>query len=227
MKLVDKIKPYQYYLPTELKHALLVLRRKKYWERQGIIFIHIPKAAGVSINNALYGRFMGHTTACQIRRYAPKIFQQYPSFAITRNPWARCVSAYRFIQRGTGHGDGPIAGVHDKEKYRIPEFRSFEYFVKEWLIYQNINDIDYVFRPQLPFISTPDGNIIVSHVGKIEDIKTVNKFISDTLCKEVKIGYQNRTGKSVRYHEWYNSDLVDLISKIYKKDIETFRYTFE
>ncbi len=194
MTLVDKISNLQNYLPLELKHALLVLRRTKYWKKQKIIFIHIPKAAGVSVNTALYGRFMGHATASEIRRYAPRVFQSYPSFAITRNPWARCVSAYRFTQVGSGQGDGPVAGIYNVKKYKTLQFRTFQAFVEEWLIYQDLNQLDYVFQPQLNYIADANRNIIVSHVGKLEDIGSVQNYLFGVLGREVKINHQNRTG---------------------------------
>jgi hypothetical protein len=226
MDLIHKISKFQNYLPQEIKQSLLVFRRKKHWIRSGIIFIHIPKAAGVSINMSLYGRFMGHTTALEISRYAPKTFTSLPSFAITRNPWSRCVSAYRFIKAGKGTGS-LFAGVQKPEQYQIPEFRNFESFLNEWLVHQNLQNVDFVFKPQLPFISDENGNIIVSHVGKLEDIKAVQEFICESTSKQINIGFENKTAEKVSYRDWYTPDLVDLVSSVYAKDIETFEYTFE
>ncbi|GAH07415.1 unnamed protein product, partial [marine sediment metagenome] len=63
---------------------------------------HIPRNGGTSINNALYGRFMGHYTARDVRFWAPDLFGRLPSFAVTRNPWARLLSAYRFAEKQSG-----------------------------------------------------------------------------------------------------------------------------
>ncbi len=226
MNIINSARQIQQYLPKEINTSLLILRRKKYWIRTGIIFIHIPKAAGVSINMSLYGRFMGHTSAFEISQHAPKVFNSLPSFAITRNPWSRCVSAYRFIKAEKGTGNA-FAGVQKPEQYQIPEFRSFESFLNEWLIYQNLQSIDFVFKPQLPFISDINENIIVSHVGKLENIEEVQTFICEKINKKIKIGFENQTPKKVSYHDWYTPDLVDLVSSVYAKDIETFEYTFE
>jgi hypothetical protein len=61
-------------LPNELKHALMCVRRRGIWSKRGVIFVHVPKAAGTSIANALYGRSAGQMTAVQIKRYCPDLF---------------------------------------------------------------------------------------------------------------------------------------------------------
>ena len=115
-------------LPEELRHSLLVRRRSPLFRKAGIVFIHIPKAAGSSINGALYGQFMGHYTAQNFLQSAPDDVKALPRFAVTRNPWSRTLSAYRFACAGSGSGDGVTAGIRHPERYRIPEFENFDRF---------------------------------------------------------------------------------------------------
>lgn len=43
-------------LPYSVKAPLWISHRKSYWSSAGIIFVHVPKAAGTSVSHTLYGR---------------------------------------------------------------------------------------------------------------------------------------------------------------------------
>jgi len=129
--LVDSVRHAYYHLPQPLQRAVLVRRRGPIWLRAGIVFVHIPKAAGTSISEALYGRFVGHVRAADVVQWGPSRLKALPRFAITRNPWDRLVSAYRFVTRGGGVGGAHAGRVWRAEQYRISEFQSFDRFVTD------------------------------------------------------------------------------------------------
>lgn len=54
-------------LPDSVRVPLDILRRCPRWKATGVIFVHVPKAAGVSVSRALYGRPLGHFRALDIR----------------------------------------------------------------------------------------------------------------------------------------------------------------
>ena len=66
-------------LPAGFQRRVLVARRTPLWLKAGIVFIHIPKAAGTAINEALYGQFMGHVRAADIERWALRPSKPYPA----------------------------------------------------------------------------------------------------------------------------------------------------
>jgi hypothetical protein len=134
-------------LPDRVRLAILVKRRERLWIDRGIVFIHIPKAAGTSINQAIYGMFMGHPRASDVETWGSERVRRLPRFAVVRNPWSRLVSAYRFATRGGGIGPA-VAGMSDPEQYRVAEFDSFGRFVHEWLAERDVTRLDGVFRPQ-------------------------------------------------------------------------------
>ncbi len=70
------------------------------YHRTGVVFIHVPKAAGTSIGLTLYGRSFGHVSLEQLIRNYPHSMSRLPTFAVLRDPAERFVSAFDFLKRG-------------------------------------------------------------------------------------------------------------------------------
>ena len=207
-----------------IKHKLNLYRRYPHWKKQGAIFIHVPKVAGTSINKAIYGRTLGHYTAAEIKNKFPYLYNECFVFSFVRNPWSRVVSAYKFAKQGRTES----MGVYRPEQYQIPEFDSFERFIKEWLVLQDVNTLDYVFQPQIRFLTDNNGEIIVDYVEKLENLESGIITIEQHLAKTINVGRSNATSATTdSYRDYYtNQDLIDLVSDIYKNDIQTFGYEF-
>ncbi len=213
----------QEYLPQSLKHQLMCLRRRSHWKRAGVIFVHIPKAAGTSVAHALYGRSTGHISASEIRRFCPDLFGQLPSFAISRNPWDRLVSAFSFVRQG-GTRD---AGVWKANQYQAPAFRSFEAFVEEWLVNQDLETVDYVFRKQAPYVTDEAGKVLVDFLGAVERMDGVERFLRQELGLAVSIPAKNPSRRRKSYREYYSSSrLINLVADTYSDDLSLFPYEF-
>lgn len=178
------------------REALLVFRRRSLWVKAGMIFVHVPKNAGSSVNDALYGQFMGHIPAWRIKQLAPKTFTRFPSFALLRDPVNRCRSAYEFAKAGRGEGAGLLAGMNRPERYKIPEFNSFEQFVTEWLPLQNLDAADPVFRSQSSYVCDRSGAIIVGRLGTVETLANMEGWLTQQLGRPVVIGHTNRTPRT-------------------------------
>ncbi|HWT11294.1 MAG TPA: sulfotransferase family 2 domain-containing protein [Allosphingosinicella sp.] len=213
-------------LPGGLRRAILVRRRARYWRRAGIVFIHVPKAAGTSFNEALYGRFMGHPRASDIARWGSAAVRALPSFSVTRNPWDRLLSAYRFARQGGGQGETYRAGMWQPERYRVPEFESFERFVTQWLAERDVEKLDGVFQPQWLFLCDRDLKPLVDHVGRLEDLGPTYAFVERHIGRFAPIARANRSGEALDYRAFYTPETVELVGRIYRKDIETFGYVF-
>ena len=214
-------------LPSGVQRRVLVTRRAPLWLKAGIVFVHVPKAAGTAVNEALYGRFMGHVRAADIERWGSSAVKALPRFAITRNPWDRLVSAYRFVKRGGGIGGTNAGRVLHPEQYLVPEFETFETFVTNWLAKRDLRRLDLEFQPQSPFVCNADGGVLVDHLGRFEDLDATYAYLRERLPNLPPLAESNASGTPVDYRSFYTPDLIELVGSIYAEDVTRFGYRFE
>ncbi|WP_076418349.1 sulfotransferase family 2 domain-containing protein [Colwellia sp. UCD-KL20] len=208
---------------TSFKHKLNLFHRYPYWAKAKCIYIHVPKAAGTSINKAVFGRTLGHYKATEIQKKFPKLFKKSFVFSVVRNPWSRIYSAYQFAKIGKTES----MGINQPEKYQIPAFDSFETFLFDWLATKNIEELDFVFQPQHAFIYDEQGHLLTDFVGKVETLTSDIKVINKKLGRSITIPHANKTSTGESYKEAYlNQAMIDIVQRIYAKDIELFGYEY-
>lgn len=209
----------------QLREKINIYRRYPYWSRLNCIFVHVPKAAGTSVNKALYGRTLGHYTATAIRDKFPELYERAFTFSLVRNPWDRVLSAYRFAC--VGRTD--TMAVRNPSQYRIHEFESFERFVCEWLPQQDVEKVDYIFRPQWMFVCDDRNELMVDHLGHVEAVDETVAILTEKLGRQTSIKNENSTrGPKSDFRSAYcRSEMIDIVESIYIRDIEKFKYTFD
>jgi len=169
-----------------------------------LIFIHIPKTAGTSIERVLGGG--GHLGILPIKEYFDRNafqgekFEDYFKFTFIRNPWDRLVS-YFFYFGG-------------KEK-------NFKRYVMEEL---DLKDITRM--PQYKFICDNKKNIMVDYIGRFENLSNDWKVICDKINIPIKELPIARKSEHKNYRFYYDKETKDRISKLYKEDIKLFNYEF-
>lgn len=67
---------------------------------RGLILIHIPKNAGTSVEDAMFGYRVRHRTWGEIRDLCPEAWKILPKIAIIRDPVDRFLSAYDYLRAG-------------------------------------------------------------------------------------------------------------------------------
>ncbi len=184
---------YRAYAPVTIREALMARRRAAIWQRHGVIFIHVPKCAGLAVNAALYGRSMGHIPASVIARVCDAETTALPRFSLLRDPVARAVSAYRFVRAGRGIGPGLTAKVRAPERFQVPAFENIDRFVQEWLPAQNLAKTNPVFRSQSSYVCGRNGEVLVDHLGHVEAMAPTTAWLSDLLGRTVEIERTNFT----------------------------------
>ena len=194
-------------------------RRYSHWRRAGCVFIHVPKAAGTSINHALYGRTLGHYTALEVRNAFPRLFNNAYVFSVVRNPYDRLLSAYRFARLGRTAD----MGMYRPERYQTSEFRTFESFVFEWLIKQDMSVVDPVFRAQSEYV-TIDGVLAVDGLFRFESLEEGMTQVQLRLGRELNLARRNAAGQSVEYRQLYSRPVRDVVRELYSQDFATLGY---
>lgn len=189
------------------------------------IFIHIPKAAGMSLANAIYGNFAGSHAKVSDYRYifAENEFDRFFKFSFVRNPWDRLYSAYSFLKKG---------GINSQDKnwseLNLSRYKNFEHFVMEWVSGKNIYSYIH-FVPQVDFLIIPGiSKIQIDYLGFFENLNDDFDYISSKIKVSNRLRHINKTiSRKKTYAEMYNKDMISLVHNVYRKDIDIFGYSFD
>jgi hypothetical protein len=199
--------------------ALRFFHRILYWRKAGCVFIHVPKSAGTSINYALYGRTLGHYTYAEVYERWPCVLEQCYVFSVVRDPYDRLVSAYKFARAGVTKD----MGISNPGFYQTHEFRSFRSFVVEWLVYQDLNTVDHVFRPQYLYLCVSD-KVMVDHVCRLENLSKDLEVVQEKMGRILTVEERNVTSSGENYANYYDDELYSVVYKLYEKDFLIFNY---
>jgi hypothetical protein len=186
------------------------------------IFIHIPKNAGTSIEEALFNTKIGHKTCKQFQAHNSKKFKSYWKFAIVRNPYDRLVSAFHFLKKGGFHEPDRIWS-----KKNIGHIDDFEHFI------DSLKDKKFAtkimrwqhFQPQSFYLENLSNIIDVDHIGRFENLD--NEF--DLIKKHLNLNNKQikHNNRSIRgdYGSYYkNNEMKNVVQILYKKDFKNFGY---
>jgi hypothetical protein len=198
-------------------------------KKHKIIFIHIPKTGGSSIEKSLKDVFdedivvngnqtlingnlkkpikgsynsLKHGTALELSsQYGTEIFNNFHKFAVIRNPWDRLLSLYKWAKGG-------------KEGYNKKKFINF--LPKEpntgtrtqWVINE--------------YICNEKDELLVDTVLNFDDLnKDFNLFINNHNL-DLKLPHINKSIKKESFRECMDNEVIDKISFLYKKEIDKF-----
>lgn len=191
------------------------------FDRDRCIFIHVPKTAGYSIGQALFGGVTGHDP---LRRlwlfYTPEEFDQYFKFAFVRNPWERLVSAYVYHMQ-----DRHSPAVQTWIRQQFGGFADFDEFVRHWVPQRAIRSERMHFRPQSYFI-TLGGRVGVDFLGRMETLEEDFATIARRLGREVSLPRLNATPRDRPYRDYYTAVSRQIVADVYAEDIQRFGYQF-
>lgn len=197
------------------------------------IFVHIPKAAGQSIERTFVARlgltweareplllgrnpdpgrgpqFLGHLYAAEYRDLGyvtPAQFDSYFKFAVVRNPYARILSEYR---------------------YRSPAGRtSFDRFWTSRPTDEHLNATRHVV-PQHRYLYSGD-QLLVDQVVKFETLTREWPHLSQRLFGEVvPLPHANAARATAARDVQLDDNARTAIAERYRQDFECFGYSTE
>lgn len=203
--------------------------------KRKIVFIHIPKTGGTSINEYFnfqkkienfYGIIdknleLSHFSLDEIAKDLN--IDSFFKFSFVRNPWDRLVSKYFYYKAGCKKEDVNSLKLFDK----IDDFD--DYIVK---IYENFNNIqnNYPshllcnhFKTQSSFITSQKYKL--DFLGKFENFNFDLKKIGNIFNVQKSIPYLNFTNHK-NYQSYYNKKTKKIVEELYEEDIKNFDYKF-
>lgn len=199
-------------------------------ESMKVVYIHIPKTGGTSIEEALGmkttdGQFWGrrhdvdaskqHYSHTEMLNVRSDILDWF-TFVSIRNPWDRVLS-------GWAH--------HPKWKNEVGSFDNFISLMKENVFeLGNLYWLDGYVTPQTHFIP----KIRDFHVLRFESLqkdfaemcKNYSEFSGIDNQLPILEGRQVATGVGKNYRDYYSNNQKILIEKLFEEEIELFKYKF-
>lgn len=179
-----------------------------------ILFVHINKTAGSSIEEAL-GLPFQHLTAREMKELVGRErWERRFSFAFVRNPWDKVASHYHFRVKTdqTGLGDDPIA-------------------FNEWVIraYGNREPRYYdqpkMFMPQVEWISDARGRCMVDFVGRFEKLERDFNRVCELTGSAATLPHLKSSSRP-HYRELYDGDAAEVVRRRFRPDLERFGYEY-
>lgn len=206
--------------------------------KRKILFIHIPRTGGQSIEHFLFPSYnfnasenqsimygwnnkigwLNHMTCNEIKTYgylSDNRYKQYFKFAFVRNPWERLISEYAW-----------------KFNDDFSLFRQFcvdilEMNYKKWAgSYRDHLAFMQHIKAQHEYIYDNSGNLEIDFLGKYENFN--RDFYN--ICEKTYLKYKEphciNKSEHKYYTYYYDKQTKELVNRIYKDDIEIFNYNF-
>ena len=207
------------------------------------IFVHIPKNAGTTATKILstytywsdlelggtkfgeslapiYANRFGigkHTRAETIRNIlGEQVWDRSFKFALVRDPFARTFSIFRFLRQWK---DWPNSHI-------MNDFTTFESFVTSKFFLESSGP-DGMFNPQFTWVTNMNGNIVLNHVGKVENMSDSFRILNEASNLSIsinKIERINESGAADEHQAAYTDAARAVVMKRYQRDFVLFGY---
>lgn len=201
------------------------------------IFVHVPRTGGTLIEAGLRDHgivlqgkdnyesvYFKHASARAIKRLMGAAYDEYFKFGLVRNPWDWVVSNFAY-NRGMHHCY--VAGTpHEalRTPGRMPDWAKdmpFERWLRWWL--------DELRPGQLELMEDEAGKLLVDEVYRFENMHEDRERLCRRLGVEFVPRAVNTRARSKRgdYRGYFTAETREWVARHFRKEIETFAYTFE
>lgn len=185
--------------------------------KKGFIFVHIPKAAGTSISEALGIVDPGHYCLKEYKSKLGEDFDGFYKFAVVRDPWDRVASSFFYAQRH-------VAKYPYSSVAFVAEYANFSDFVKCWISKGNIEK-HYFFKTCYDYVVV-EGQVAVDDVVKFEALHEDFICVAESLSISSDLPHKNSNGLK-DYRELYDEEMRNIVAIAYADDLKAFGYEFE
>ena len=192
-----------------------------------ILFIHVPKTAGTSMESAPFLRSVGHKHA-EIEYFAKYLIsiqdlslEDLWKFCFVRNPYDRFVSGmlghtirdalpYEILEK-LGGREIPVKPIRDR-------FTEFVYNHKDRMR-------DFVPLKPMADFTCVGQNMVMDFVGRYENLERDWKVVCDHVGEEFELPHRVK-GRAFGqdYMDFYTPETKKIVGDFYARDFELFGY---
>jgi sulfotransferase famil protein len=217
-----------------------------------LIFIHIPKTAGISVSDALLANpalemqsfeAIGmrphhcqdastvHTTARHVRDFlSAEEYDKYRVFAVVRNPWSWLVSRYFHALRDARYepelAENKIIPVRWLPREEPVRWWGENLSCNEYL--RAIAVARHPYNYQHEYIVDEAGRQIVSHILKMESLQEGLSALSRELrIPDIALRERLNVGADGNFTQYYDEETIELVRRNFDRDIRMFGYDFD
>ena len=188
------------------------------FDRKKIIFIHIPKTAGKSVEKAIGVRGSVHLLYREYEAIIGDRISNYDCFSVVRNPYTRLVSAYAYLIRG---GNNSVADIRLADTFIRPA-GSLDGFVKKSLACLSGQGVR-IFRPQTDFLTAINGEIADIDILHFENLDADFHVVATRLGIDPVLKKTNKSFKSGLKLS-LSDDALEIVYQIYARDFRFLGY---
>jgi hypothetical protein len=220
----DAVRP-DFHHKSELPHWATIRNTLAISEERKIIFVHIPKCGGTTIDHSdiFEGgiRRYGHPDLARFKEILGPRFAEFRLLALVRNPWDRLASAYHFASVHAGsynNKDSKIAAElldeFENELHKfLPAFCETPHrFIKAlW------------FRPAVSFFN-PSQCEIPYFIQKLEDKDNLAPLRQFLGMPDFQLGHERIGTTAPLEKSAFTDDIFRRVGEIYAADVQAFGY---
>lgn len=210
---------------------MFFFKNKKSLKKE-LLFIHIPKNAGTSINSLLGQDYPSHIKASEIvEENGQNFLQNFFSFGIVRNPFERFLSLYNYARMEISYyhnnlfPEKSIYGKHlDYDLLKSASIAECAIYLKEGKLKHD--EAWNHWNPQITWLYDNENNkCLVDKIYRLENLDELKRDLN-------RRGFKFKTFPNLNQSKRHNyQDLIDLKSRkiledYYKDDLEIFNYEF-
>jgi len=214
--------------------------------KHNFIYVHIPKAAGQSITNALvpyaalnYQKALAYVVPFRYQLKLLSALKRYLNLYVWPQPyadharaWQICESlgeeyfseyfSFTFVRNPwdrllSAYSYALVNKRHGRHKL-ISSFSGFNDYVRWHCIEDSIG-------LQSDFVFGNDGRKLLSYVGRVENIEAGIGEIEEAIGIQLRLSKHN-VSNTLNYRNVYSKDTRELVARTYAPDIDAFDYSF-
>lgn len=188
-------------------------------------FVHIPKTAGKSISAYILKHAQESWSSHELSHATPEDLQSLDAplgetFAITRNPYSRAVSLYRFLHQVD------MDDLMKKTDVYFNKTSNLDWYHK-WNENYKPNSFEEfcTLLPYVPLGSFQHPYKDVDRLFYFEQMDQVNTYLKRILGTTEDLMHLNKTNSKNEYINYYTKSTIKQVHKAYKRDFKLLGYS--